>query len=134
MVKGHVTRWTQITLQIRVSVMIDLIGTLRRLTTNIGTIFVDVAGLDGDAMRGTDDATLQATWTDARADYQDELAAANLPSDIDDTLYNTAVIHHQSDSRSRVYPQVPSSIISLTTAAVADTFGNWTRSPARALR
>jgi len=45
------------------------------------------------AERGTDNATLRATWTDAmavalanytavRADYLDELAAANLPADI----------------------------------------------------
>ena len=97
------------------------------LEAAIAAVQAEVDNLDGDAMRGTDDATLQATWTDAMAGYQDELAAANLPSDIDDTLYNTAVIHHQSDSRSRVYPQVPSSVISLTTAAVADTFGNWTQ-------
>ena len=62
--------------------MIDLVGTLRRLAA--------VA----EAMRGTDDATLQATWTDAmatalanytadRAGYLDELAAANLPTDIE---------------------------------------------------
>jgi hypothetical protein len=61
--------------------MIDLIGTLRKLAAVAET------------MRGTDDATLQATWTDAmatalanytaaRAGYIDELAAANLPTDI----------------------------------------------------
>ena len=44
------------------------------------------------AMRGTDNAALAATaltdvtWTDARAGYLDELAAANLPSDIDTLL------------------------------------------------
>lgn len=63
----------------------------------VDTILVDVAGLDGAAMRGTDDATLQATWTDAlaaalanytaaRADYLDELAPANIPADIDTLL------------------------------------------------
>ena len=43
-----------------------------------------------DVMRGTDSAALAATaltdttWTDARAGYLDELAAANLPTDIAD--------------------------------------------------
>lgn len=43
-----------------------------------------------DVMRGTDSAALaataltDATWTDARAGYLDELAAANLPTDIAD--------------------------------------------------
>lgn len=84
--------------------MIDLIGTLRRLVasvTTIGTttttIAADVANIDGEAMRGTDNATLIATWTDAmatalteytaaRAGYLDELAAANVPADIDTIL------------------------------------------------
>ena len=57
--------------------MIDLIGTLRRIAAAIGAIPTTV-------MRGTDNATLQATWTDAmatalanytaaRAGYLDEL-------------------------------------------------------------
>ena len=86
--------------------------------------------------RGTNNATLQATWTDAmatalanytaaRAGYLEELAAANLPSDTDDLLGNLALVYHDHCSRNRVYPQVPSSVIQLTTAAVADTFGDW---------
>jgi len=112
--------------------MIDLIGTLRRLTTAVGLI-------PTTAERGTDDATLQATWTDAmatalanytaaRAAYLDELAAANLPSDIDDLLSNLAIVFHQTtDYRTRVYPQAPSSVPTITTAAAADTFGSWTQ-------
>ena len=100
--------------------MIDLIGTLRRLVAVVGLI-------PTTAMRGTDDATLQATWTDARAGYQDELAAANLPSDIDDLLYNVAANAHHSDSRARVYPQDTRNAIQLTCTAVADTFGAWTQ-------
>lgn len=52
-------------------------------------VHADVTGLNGAAMRGTDNAALAATalstaiWTAARAGYLDELAAANLPSDID---------------------------------------------------
>lgn len=55
-------------------------------------IYGEVAGLDGDAMRGTDNAALAATalstavWTAARAGYLDELAAANIPADIDTLL------------------------------------------------
>ena len=140
--------------------MIDLIGTLRRLTasvlgitTDTTTIAADVAGLDGDAMRGTDDALLAASYvtergtndaalaaswtaalatalgnyTAARAGYLDELAAANLPSDIDDLLSNLAYDYHQTHARTRVYPQVPSSAIQVATAAAADTFGSWTQ-------
>lgn len=46
-------------------------------------------------MRGTDSAALaataltSATWTDARAGYLDELAAGNIPSDLDDVLTET---------------------------------------------
>lgn len=60
--------------------------------TDIDAIAVDVAGLDGAAMRGTDSAALAATalsnvtWTDARAGYLDELGAANIPADIDTLL------------------------------------------------
>jgi len=49
-------------------------------------------------MRGTDNAALAATalstaqWTAARAGYLDELAAANLPADVDAILADTAVI------------------------------------------
>jgi len=42
----------------------------------------DVVNIDGEAMRGTDSAALASAWTAARAGYQDELAAANLPADI----------------------------------------------------
>jgi len=144
--------------------MIDIIGTLRRLVVAVGTI-------PTTAMRGTDNATLQATWTDAmatalanytaaragyldeldfdlqaaltaidnyvddletrltavRAGYLDELAAANLPSDIDDILANLALDYHQTHARTRVYPQAPSSVIQVATAAAADTFGSWTQ-------
>jgi len=128
--------------------MIDLIGTLRRLVASITmigadttTIAVDVAGLDGDAMRGTDNAllatsytaergtdnaTLQATWTDARAGYQDELAAANIPSDVDDLLTNVAVVEHHRHSRCRVYPQSIKNIATLASAAPVDGWGSWT--------
>jgi len=50
------------------------------------------------AMRGTDSAALaataltNATWTDARAGYLDELAAANLPADIDGLKTTTTLI------------------------------------------
>ena len=114
--------------------MIDLIGTLRRLTasvlgitTDTTTIAADVAGLDGDAMRGTDDAALAVNYTAARAGYLDELAAANLPSDVDDLLSNLALNYHQSHARTRVYPQEPSSVIQIATAAAADTWGSWTQ-------
>ena len=123
--------------------LIDLTGTLRRLAasiTGIGavatTIAADVAGLDGDAMRGTDDATLQATWTDAmatalanytaaRAAFLDELAAANVPSDVDNLLADTAVLEHRDHSRCRVYPQSSKNTATLTASATADLFGSW---------
>jgi len=111
--------------------MIDLIGTLRRLVIAVGLI-------PTTAERGTDNATLQATWTDAmakalanytaaRAVYLDELAAANLPSDIDDLLSNLAKVYWHPDSRMRVYPRVPSATVQITAAAAADTWGNWTQ-------
>lgn len=62
---------------------------LVKIAQDVAAILVDTTGLDGDAMRGTDSAALAATaltdvtWTDARAGYIDELAAANIPSDVD---------------------------------------------------
>jgi hypothetical protein len=129
--------------------MIDLIGTLRRLAVAVGLIATDttdilaeVAGLDGDAMRGTDNALLAAdytaergtdnaalavNWTAGRAVYVDELAPANIPADVDNLLIDAGIIHHYDCSATRVYPQVPSSVIQLTTAAAADTWGSWTQ-------
>ena len=125
--------------------MIDLIGTLRRLTDAVAAIGgVPMRGTDNallaadyETERGTDDATLQATWTDAmatalanytaaRAAYLDELAAANIPSDVDDLLTNIAAVEHHQHSRCRVYPQSIKNTITLTADAAVDTFGNWT--------
>jgi len=97
----------------------------------------EVAGLDGAAMRGTNNAALAAIWipalatalanyTAARAAYLDELAAANLPSDVDDLLYNIAVLFHHIHSRIRAYPQDVTSTITLVSNAAANTFGSWT--------
>ena len=148
--------------------MIDITGTLRRLVAaidgigggvediaaDVATIAADVVNIDGDAMRGTDAATLRATWTDvragyidelaaanipadidtlltrltaARAGYLDELAAANLPSDIDALISDVSIVDHQDCARIRVYPRVPSATIQIAAAAGADTFGNWTQ-------
>ena len=49
----------------------------------IRAIHADVTGLNGDAMRGTDSAALASVCTEARLA---ELAAANLPADIDTLL------------------------------------------------
>lgn len=65
------------------------------MPTDLANILTEVAGLNGDAMRGTDNAALAASWTAAlatalgnytaaRAGYIDELAAANLPADVDE--------------------------------------------------
>ena len=91
------------------------------------------------AMRGTDNAatvadgwdsalaTILDNFTAARIEDLDKLDAANLPTDAANLLSDTAVIHHAEDSRARVYPQVPSASITLTTHADADTFGAWTQ-------
>lgn len=49
----------------------------------IRAIHVDVTGLNGDAMRGTNSAALASVCTEARLA---ELAAANLPADVDTLL------------------------------------------------
>lgn len=67
-------------------------------TNGLTAIKAEVEGLGGEAMRGTDSAALAASWTAdlatilanftaARIGYIDELAAANLPTDV------TAVIN-----------------------------------------
>ena len=49
----------------------------------LALIFAEVEGLNGDAMRGTDLAALAVNYTAARAVFLDELAAANIPADVD---------------------------------------------------
>lgn len=53
---------------------------------NLAEIAEDVAGLNGDAMRGTDSAALASVCTEGRLS---ELDAANLPASIDDILADT---------------------------------------------
>ena len=66
-----------------------------RLDAILDIIAADVVNLDGSAMIGTNNAALAATaltdvtWTDARAGYLDELAAANIPTDLDAVLADT---------------------------------------------
>jgi hypothetical protein len=57
-----------------------------RLDLLIDAILADVTGINGDAMRGTNSAALASVCTEARLV---ELAAANLPSDIDAILADT---------------------------------------------
>ena len=63
-------------------------------TNGLAAIKAEVEGIGGVAMRGTDSAALASSWTAAlatalgnytaaRAGYLDELAAANLPTDVD---------------------------------------------------
>ena len=72
-------------------------------------------------------STLEARLTALRAGYLDELKAANLPSDVDDTLYNVSVLQHHMHSRTRVYPQDVGATITLAAHATANTFGDWTQ-------
>ena len=51
----------------------------------VADILADVTGINGDAMRGTDNAALASVCTEAR---MAELDAANLPADIDSILAN----------------------------------------------
>jgi len=93
-------------------------------------------------MRGTDAATLQATWTDAlatalanytavRAGYLDELdfnlwaTLFAISTDIADVLYDTSILEHKWEARTRVYPQDTQVAPQVTTDAAADTFGDW---------
>ena len=55
------------------------VTTFGDLATDLDTVVVDVAGLDGAAMRGTDSAALASVCTEARLA---ELDAANLPTDV----------------------------------------------------
>jgi hypothetical protein len=60
-----------------------------RLDAILDIIAADVVNLDGAAMRGTDSAALASVCTEARLA---ELAAANLPADIDAILADTSVL------------------------------------------
>lgn len=73
-----------------VTVYVDLIDDA---TNGLAAIKAEVEGLAGAAMRGTDSAALASSWTAAlatilanfsaaRIGYLDELAAANLPTDV----------------------------------------------------
>jgi len=63
--------------------------------------------------------------TELRAGYLDELSPTNLPSDVDDLLYDTAVIAHKDEARTRVYPRDTRVTQTLICGGAADTFGNW---------
>ncbi len=88
-----------------------------RLDLILDIIAADVVNLDGAAMRGTDNAALAATaltdvtWTDVRAGYLDELAAANIPADVDAILADTNEL--QTDD-------VPGLIAALNNISAAD--------------
>lgn len=69
----------------------------------LAAIKAEVEGLGGEAMRGTDGAALAASWTAAlatalgnytaaRAGYLDELAAVNIPADIDTLLLRLSAV------------------------------------------
>lgn len=109
------------------------------ILADIATILTDVAGLNGAAMRGTDGAALASSWTAAlatalanytaaRAGYLDELAAANIPTDIGENDDNhdgaslfgrlQQLIEHIHASQ-KVYPTLADGV-TLTTAA-----GDW---------
>lgn len=64
---------------VKVETAAILLDTGTTLDGKIDTIAVDVAGLDGAAMRGTDSAALASVCTETRLA---ELDAANLPTDI----------------------------------------------------
>jgi len=79
---------------------------LDNATNGLAAIKAEVEGLGGEAMRGTDSAALASAWTAAlatalgnytatRAGYLDELAAANLPTDI--STIDTVVDGIQTD-------------------------------------
>jgi len=93
--------WCDLTINIQTSAQ-----TLDETDAVVDTAAADVVNIDGSAMIGTNNAALAATalstvqWTNAiatalasytaaRAVYLDELAAANLPSDIDAILLDT---------------------------------------------
>lgn len=84
--------WCDLTINIQTSAQ-----TLDEIDTVLDTAAADVANIDGAAMRGTNNAALEAAWTAAlagalgnytavRAGYLDELAAANIPADVDTLL------------------------------------------------
>ena len=58
--------------------------TLTNITVPVVTTNTDMVGTDSAALAAT--ALTDATWTDARAGYLDELAAANLPADLDSVI------------------------------------------------
>jgi hypothetical protein len=64
---------------VKVDTAAILVDTGTTLDGKIDTIAVDVAGLDGAAMRGTDNAALASVCTEGRLA---ELDAANLPTDV----------------------------------------------------
>jgi len=67
------------------NITVPVVTTVGTTTTN-----TDMRGTDSAALAAT--ALSDATWTDARAGYLDELAAANLPADIDNILADTVLM------------------------------------------
>jgi len=79
--------------------------TLTNITVPVVTTNTDMVGTDNAALAAT--ALSTATYTAARAGYMDELAAANLPADVDAILVDTATT-------------IPASIAALNDISVAN--------------
>lgn len=61
-------------------------GELQTDWVNGGRLDLLLDAIPTTAMRGTDSAALASAWTATRAGYVDELAAANIPADVDTLL------------------------------------------------
>lgn len=96
-----------------------------------------VAAIPLTPMRGTDNAALAAIWTPAlatalanytaaRAAYLDELAAANLPSDIDDLLELAGRIDDATQHVTSIFPDDTDATCTFTTPATAHLWSDWT--------
>ena len=66
--------------------VVDIETDLTTALALLALIYAEVENLDGDPMRGTNLAALAVNYTAVRAGYLDELAAVNIPADIDTLL------------------------------------------------
>ena len=99
---------------VRAAVLTDWING-GRLDLILDIIAADVVNLDGDAMRGTDNAALAAVCTEVRLA---ELAAANLPADVAAVKAETALI--VADTNELQTDDVPGLIAALNDLSAAN--------------
>lgn len=88
------------------------------LATTLGDVKTTVEAIPTTAMRGTDGAALASSYTVTRAGYIDELGPTNIPADIGEILI-------EQEHLSAIFPEATNETVTLTAGGTNNTVGAW---------